>query len=93
MTITEKTPVVVSPKLAVANLGDEAVLLDADSGNYYGLNEVAARILDLARTKQTVESIVDVLMGEYEVEREVLYADVVHFVGELEANGLVTVGE
>lgn len=90
MTITAKTPVTVSPKLAIANLGDEAVLLDAESGNYFGLNEVASRILDLARTAQTVESIVERLAEEYDVEREVLFADVVSFVRELEANGLVT---
>lgn len=65
-------------------------MLDAESGNYFGLNEVASRILDLARTAQTVESIVERLAEEYDVEREVLFADVVSFVRELEANGLVT---
>lgn len=91
MTITATTPVVVSPKLAVANLGDEAVLLDAESGNYFGLNEVAARILELAASETTVDRIVKALLEEYDVDRSRLEADVSAFVRDLESKGLLNV--
>lgn len=91
MSLSLETSVVVSQNLAVADLGNEAVLLDPASGSYYGLNEVAARILDLAREETTIDQIVDRLLDEFDVERQRLAADVVIFVKDLEARGLIDV--
>lgn len=91
MLISPGTTVVVSQNLAVADLGDEAVLLDPESGNYFGLNEVAARILELATTETTVDRIVKALLDEYDVERSRLEADVSVFVQDLESKGLLNV--
>lgn len=91
MSLSLETSVVVSQNLAVADLGSEAVLLDPSSGSYYGLNEVAARILDLAREETTIDQIVDRLLDEFDVERQRLAADVVTFVEDLEARGLIDV--
>ena len=88
---TVDSTVTAASHLAVANLGEEAVLLDSASGHYFGLNEVASRILELAKESMTVSAIVDRLLDEYNVEREVLEVDVMAFVRELEANGLVVV--
>jgi hypothetical protein len=92
MTLATDTPVVVSNHLAVADLGDEAVILDPSSGNYFGLNEVAARILELAHEPTTVGQIVDRLLGEYNVSRDRLTADVATFVDELGRRGFLDVG-
>lgn len=89
--ISSESTVVVSQDLAVADLGSEAVLLDPTSGTYFGLNEVAARILDLAQEETTVAAIVDRLLEEFEVERDRLEADVVAFVRDLEGRGLINV--
>lgn len=83
------TSVTAVPGLASANLGGEAVVLNAESGHYFGLNEVAARILDLVQTPASIDSIVDALLKEYEVERRVLAADVDTFVKQMSAKGLV----
>ena len=92
MTLATETPVVVSNHLAVADLGDEAVVLDPSSGNYFGLNEVAARILELAQEPTTVGGIVDRLLGEYNVDRDRLTADVTVFVDDLGRRGFLDVG-
>lgn len=92
MTLAIETPVVVSNRLAVADLGDEAVVLDPSSGNYFGLNEVAARILELAHEPTTVGEIVDRLLGEYNVSRDRLTADVAAFVDDLGRRGFLDVG-
>ncbi|MEM1115078.1 MAG: PqqD family protein [Bacteroidota bacterium] len=91
MLISPGTTVVVSQNLAVADLGDEAVLLDPNTGNYFGLNEVAARILELAASETTVDRIVKALLDEYDVDRARLEADVAVFVKDLEAKGLLSV--
>ena len=90
MKLESHTEIIVSRNLAVADLGSEAVLLDPNSGVYFGLNGVAARILDLAQSGSTIGRIVDKLLEEYEVERDRLSADVEGFVMDLKQRGLVT---
>ncbi len=92
MDLSLETPVMIEQGVAVADLGDEAVLLDPQSGNYFGLNDVATRILELAGERTTVARIVDQMMGEFEVERPQLESDVIAFVRELKQNGLLRVG-
>ncbi|RMF60886.1 MAG: PqqD family protein, partial [Bacteroidetes bacterium] len=41
--------VTVSDDLTTADLGGEAIVLDVKSGNYFGLNEVGAFILECIR--------------------------------------------
>lgn len=89
MPLDTDTAVILSSNLAVADLGDEAVVLDPSSGNYYGLNEVAARILELAQEETTLGQIVDQLLEEYDVSRDRLEPDVVAFVQDLESRGLL----
>ena len=91
MRITPEAAVVVSKDVALADLGEEAVVLDTATGTYFGLNEVAARILVLAAEETTVAAIVDHLLGEFEVGRDRLERDVVAFVGDLERRGMLSV--
>lgn len=91
MSLDTDASVVLADNLAVADLGEEAVVLDPTSGNYYGLNEVAARILELAQQPTTLSKIVDQLLEEYDVKRERLAADVAMFIGDLEQRGLLKV--
>ena len=92
MLLPNETQVALSPDLAVADLGDEAVILDPASGTYFGLNEVASRILALAREETTVGEIVDRLIDEFEVDRSILAADVTAFVQDLARRGMIRIG-
>lgn len=91
MSLPNETQVVLSQEIAVADLGDEAVILDPTSGTYFGLNEVAARILALAGEPTTVGQIVDRLLDEFDVERNVLSADVDTFVRDLANRGMIEI--
>ena len=91
MPLPNETQVVLSQEIAVADLGDEAVILDPASGTYFGLNEVAARILTLAGEPTTVGQIVDRLLDEFDVERGVLSADVDAFVRDLAERGMLQI--
>ncbi len=92
MTLSTETPVVISQALTVADLGNEAVVLDPASGMYFGLNEVAARILALAHSSTTVGEIVGQLYEEFDVDHAQLTADVSAFVCDLEKRGMIRVG-
>ena len=89
-TLTRDTSIAVSPTLAMADLGGEAVLLDSSSGTYFGLNEVAARIVALASEPITLDEVIGQLLEEFEVEKGRLERDVTTFVLQLAERGLMT---
>lgn len=70
-------------------LGDEMVMLHLDAESYYGLNEVGARLMQLAETGATLEMITEQLFSEFEVGREQLEHDVRTVAADLIAAGLL----
>jgi hypothetical protein len=71
------------------SLGDEMVMLNLDAESYYGLNEVGARLMQLAETGATLEQIAEQLFSEFEVGREQLEQDVRKVAADLMAAGLL----
>lgn len=69
--------------------GSEAVLLNLDSEEYYGLDGVGSRLWELLVGGTTFGEVVDALSDEYDVERDVLEADLRTIVDELAEHGLV----
>lgn len=59
------------------------VLLDADSGEYYALDDVGGRVWDLCDGTRTVADIVGTLCLEYDAPAGTIEADVVGMLGEL----------
>jgi PqqD family protein of HPr-rel-A system len=87
--VTEHSTVVVNPGLTAADLGGEAVVLDPQSGRYYGLNELGAQIFELARKPRSVERIMQALLQEYDVEADKLKADLLSFLQQMEQRNLI----
>jgi hypothetical protein len=72
-------------------VGDETVILDLQSGTYFGLDPVGARIWQLIGEGRTFGEICDTLLDEYEVAREVLERDVNELAEKLLAQKLISV--
>jgi len=75
----------------VTGLQDESVMLNLDSERYYGLDDVGTRMLSVLTTSDSIESAFEVLLGEYDVDREVLRNDLVSLIDKLLEQGLVEV--
>jgi len=71
----------------------EMVLLDMESENYFGLDEVGTSIWQAMQEKETLKEVLEVLLEQYEVEAEMLENDLSDFVGKLVESGLVKVEE
>jgi len=69
----------------------ESVLLDLSSENYFGLNEVGTRIWELLESGHSVGETLEVLTGEFEVERSVAESDFEELLKRLVSAGLVSV--
>ena len=65
------------------------VLLDFERGIYYGLNPVGARVWELLAEGKTTDEIIDLLTGEFDVERTDAKGDVMALMDDLAANGLL----
>ena len=70
----------------------EMVLLDMNSENYFGLDEVGSSIWQAIEAENGVlERVLPILLDEYEVEEDVLKRDLLDFVEKLVESGLVQV--
>jgi hypothetical protein len=74
-------------------LKGEAVVLQVESGRYYGLNDVGARIWECLEKPVTPSEMVERLMQEFAVEAETCLHDVLHLLEDMRRVGLVEVGD
>lgn len=74
-----------------AELDNEAVLLNVETGIYFGIDAVGTRIWSLLEEGSTADEIFAKLRDEYDVAPEVLRADLTEFLDLLEANELLQV--
>jgi hypothetical protein len=70
-------------------VGGEAVILNLENEQYYGLDEVGARAFELAQAGSTFGQIVTALLDEYEVDEPTLTSDLSALMADLVAEGLL----
>ncbi|MBW4688102.1 MAG: lasso peptide biosynthesis PqqD family chaperone [Komarekiella atlantica HA4396-MV6] len=85
-------PKVVAAKNQIfSELQGEAVILDINSGVYYGLNQVGVSIWNLIQAPKTVKEIRDALLAEYEVDSQACEADILVLLEDLATKGLIEI--
>ncbi len=78
------------PESVLWHAGDgQAVLLNLDSGRYFGLDEVGIRVWEALTTAVSLDEAIRRLEAQYDVAPDVLRADVAVLAGELVAQGLL----
>ena len=77
-----------NPDLIGASIDDELVMMSVEQGQYYGLGGVGPRVWDLIEQPRTFSDLVDQILEEFEVEREVCEKDMLEFLGQMEKLGL-----
>ena len=75
------------------DLGGEAVILNLETGTYFGLNEAGTRAWALIQEHRSLRKVFEAMQQEYEVAPEALSSDLLRIVEELRAKGLVTVSQ
>jgi hypothetical protein len=75
----------------VSELGGEAVILHLDSEQYFGLDEVGARMWQILMASDSVSAAFDQMLEEWDVEPERLRGDLADLIEQLRENGLVEV--
>lgn len=71
------------------DLRDQKIILNLATGAYFGLDAVGASVWNLLLEPTTVVKVRDAIVTEYAVEPERCKQDLLAFLGQLQANGLV----
>ena len=79
----------IPPQVMSRLVGEETVLLDLASGNYFGLDGVGKRIWESIADGCSVGEIARLIVVEYDVDEAQAQADVIQFTGELLDRGLL----
>ena len=90
--LTGAARVTLAPEALMRRVDDEVVLLNLQTEQYYFLDDVGARMLELVLSGETLDSTTEQLLAEFEVARERLQQDLRAIISDLKAAGLVSVG-
>jgi pyrroloquinoline quinone biosynthesis protein D len=88
--IDEKTVIVVSPRATFQSLGESAVILMTDSGQLYTCNETTEAFLKAIDGARPLAGIINVVLDQFDVDRETLRKDLIALAQELTSEGIVT---
>lgn len=72
-------------------VGEEAILINLTTGSYYSLNDTGAIFWELIDGRRTIADCAQLIATEYEVEPEMVEADLLELAAEFKAEGLIVV--
>jgi hypothetical protein len=70
---------------------DEIILMHVESGGFFSLGSTSRRIWELLEQPQTIDSLCECLIREFNVPREQCLADVVQLVIKLKERDLIDI--
>ena len=92
--IAPDASVVAAPERQISTtLAGEVVILDVDRGVYFGLAEVGTLIWNMLQTRRRVSEILDRIISEYDVRRDVAEADLHALLADLAERGLIEIDD
>ena len=77
------------PQVLSRLVGDETVLLNLESGIYFGLDGVGKSIWEAVSEGKTLAETIDVIVAEYDVSEQQAQNDVLEFAANLVERGLL----
>jgi hypothetical protein len=82
-----------SERTALRVVSGEALVMVIDRRELHRLNAVGARVLELCDGSTTIDGIVGAIVAEFEVDADTARSDVLEFISELDARGVVAFKE
>ena len=79
----------VAPSVVTRGVGGDTMLLDLDSGTYFGLDPIGGEVWKAIEGHKSLGEACDILEQQYEVGRDQLEQDVIALAGQLAEKGLV----
>ena len=83
--------VTIPAQVMARDVGSETVILNLESGIYFGLDPVGARIWQLLSKGKTFAEVCDAMVAEYDVSREDIERDVLSLAEALQSQQLIEI--
>lgn len=80
-------------KISQSKIRDEVVMMDIDSGFYFGINGVGSVIWQHLSTAISLEDLVSNLMEEFNVDKQTCESDTMEFINNLLEKKIIRVVE
>ena len=87
--LTPEARLRIPDQVVTRQVGDETVILNLESGTYFGLDPVGSRFLELLSAEGSLAGGVARMLEEYEVTETELQTDLLRLVEEMIDNGLL----
>ena len=78
-------------ELVSSDLDGETVMMSVKNGKYYGMDPIGSRIWALIKQPSTVSVLCDILLREFNVDRERCEKDVLIFLNKLAEDNLIRI--
>jgi hypothetical protein len=80
-----------NPQATHQSVGEEAIVINLNTGSYYSLNDTGTLCWDLLDGQRTIADCAQQIAQEYEVEIGEVEADLLELAAEFKAEGLILV--
>lgn len=80
-------------KIIQSTIGDEVVMMDMDSGFYFGMNGVGSVIWHHLSNEITLDDLISKLMSEFKVNKQTCESDTIEFLDSLLEKNIIRVVE
>jgi len=80
-----------SPDAVYQTVDEEVIVINMNSGSYYSLNDTGTMFWELLDGHQSVSDCARRIAAEYDVEVELVEADLLELATDLEGEGLIIV--
>ncbi|MFQ5614525.1 MAG: PqqD family protein [Anaerolineae bacterium] len=79
------------PSATHQTVGDEAIIINVDTGEYFSLNDTGTMFWELLDGQRTIADCARLIAGKYEVEAPLVEADLLELAAEFQSEGLIVV--
>ena len=76
-------------KVVWRNLDGEVIILDIDSGHYYGLNKTGSLIWNLFAQDKTLQEAIEKLSDQFKISKKAALEDTSELIATLQKEGLL----
>lgn len=90
--ITNDSIVSIDNSISIVDIDGEIGMMNLNRNSYYSINSVGGRIWKIIETPKKVSEIVEILVGEYDIDYKICTEEVIKFLYELESEELLIRG-
>lgn len=80
-----------NPNATHQTVGEEAIIINLNTGSYYSLNHTGTRFWELLDGQRTIADCAHLIADEYEVETNLVETDLLELATEFKNEGLILV--